>query len=478
MRILNVRLGLATNSSSTHSLIFLPKGASAGEVSTDGPQEYGWDYFQLTTPETKLDYLAQSLFQQLKGEMGEEIARTVAREWSGSCPIVDGYVDHQSAYTFPRGWDGKGIDRDFFNDFKTFLLRDDIVVAGGNDNDEGELPVLSTGGVRKFETNNLPTESYSAPWVARKDGDYWTLFNRHNGAKIRMTFKGEEFDVIPQRSTAPELVDIKITDYCPFACSYCYQDSTLEGKHASDGWLTALAYQLAGLNVFEVAIGGGEPTLHPKFVDILQAFRRCNIVPNFTTKNLGWLKGGEQTEEILKLAGAFAFSAEKAGAVHELAALLERRGIDHRPYVSNYRPVTIQHVVGVSDEAEFQEVLLACRAHDFQITLLGYKMVGRGPEFGVKPSSKWLTIVKKVCEGGYLRVGIDTALADRHWDDLIAVGVPAVCMTRVEGQFSCYIDAVAQTINTSSYTVLPGVNIGVHPSTAQIRDLYQLLSGC
>lgn len=475
MKILNVRLGLATNSSSTHSLIFLPKGAKASEISeSNGRQCYGWDYFQLTMPESKLDYLAQSLYQQLKYEVGEEIAKTVAKEWSGRPIDVEGYVDHQSQWTFPRDWEGKGINKEFFEDFKTFLVRDDIVIAGGNDNDEGEPEALSTGGVTPAGLNKMPEEAYGCPFVARKDGDYWTIFNRSNGAKIRMTFKGHDFDVVPKRSSAPELIDIKITDYCPFECAYCYQGSTKEGKHADDGWLTSLAYKLKDMQVFEVAIGGGEPTLHPNFVEILRHFRWNNIVPNFTTKNLGWLKDKKKADEILKHAGAFAYSCEKAEDVNELASILKKRKIEHQECYTNYRAITVQHVVGVAEEEEFRKILMACAEHHFQLTLLGYKMVGRGPEFGAKPSSKWLDIVKEVCEEKYLRVGIDTALADRHWDDLIAAGVPSHCMTRVEGQFSCYIDAVTRTINTSSYTDKPGLDIG-NVYRQDIAELYQAL---
>jgi len=63
----------------------------------------------------------------------------------------------------------------------------------------------------------------------------------------------------------------------------------------------------------------------------------------------------------------------------------------------------------------------------------------------------WLQIVASLCKKKGLQVGIDTALADEHWQHLLAAGVPEWCMTRKEGQFSCYIDAVAGKIGPSSY---------------------------
>ena len=57
MKILNVPLGLATNSSSTHSIVFLPRGVRARPVDPrDGSQCYGWDCFQLVDPDRKRDY--------------------------------------------------------------------------------------------------------------------------------------------------------------------------------------------------------------------------------------------------------------------------------------------------------------------------------------------------------------------------------------------------------------------------------------
>ena len=53
MRIHNVRLGFATNSSSTHSLIFLPK---AQDNYNEGG--FGWDNFTLASKEANLDFVA------------------------------------------------------------------------------------------------------------------------------------------------------------------------------------------------------------------------------------------------------------------------------------------------------------------------------------------------------------------------------------------------------------------------------------
>jgi organic radical activating enzyme len=468
MKILNVRLGLATNSSSTHSLVFLPKGVNAEEIdSSCGDYSFGWDPFQLTNKDSKNRYLSSSLFTQLKKDLGAETAESVTREWCGTEPnqnkectddLADGYVDHQSALAFPHNWDGKGINKDFFDDFMKFIMRDNIIIAGGNDNsgDEEDPPILHAGGIVPAMLDSLPTEDYQSPRVARKDGEYWTIFNRENGSKIRITFEGDEFQLKLKRSSSPELIDVKITNYCSFNCEYCYQDSTKQGKHGDTAWIKSLALKLKEEQVFEVALGGGETTLHPDFVDILKEFRENGVVPNFTTKNFGWLKDYEKYRAAMNYAGAFAFSCETAADVEKLGSivLVNKEKDKSNNIVSSYfsEKVTIQHVIGTANEEEFREILLACSKHMLPITLLGYKQVGRGPGFKLKPSSKWLEIISEVLKKKYIRIGIDTALADAHWDELIKAGVKEKFMTRKEGQFSCYIDAVEKTINTSSYT--------------------------
>lgn len=474
VKILNVRYGLATNSSSTHSLVFLPPGVSSRGSGSDG-QEYGWDFFQLTDRDAKLAYLSQSLYQQLRATVADLSAASIARDWTGVSPAGDGYVDHQSELTFPMDWAGKPLDREFFEAFKNFALRDDMVICGGNDNTVERPEALDDGGRDTGMFGLIPLESYHTPTVARRDGSYWTLFNRANGHKTRLTFEGTEWTGMPVRSAAPELVDVKITDHCPFGCSYCYQDSTHDGKHGSEDWIRRLAYALGEMRVFEVAIGGGEPTLHPKFVEILRAFRSQHVVPNFTTKNLAWLRDAKKRDEIMAQAGAFAYSVETAKDVEMLAEALKAAGVEPDQDRASGGRATVQHVVGVAAEKEFRAILNACSEHGITLTLLGYKMVGRGPSFGTKPSSRWLDIVAAVTKKKYLRVGIDTALADRHWNDLIRAGVPAYMMTRKEGQFSCYIDAVERKMHVSSYSGVDGIGLpewlDVSGVTAAYRDL-------
>src|SRR5208337_1538607 len=83
-------------------------------------------------------------------------------------------------------------------------------------------------------------------------------------------------------SPVPETVDISITDKCGFGCSYCYQDSQPGRDHGRKELVETV---LKGFDQppYQIAIGGGEPTIHPDFEYILRMARELGTVPNYTT---------------------------------------------------------------------------------------------------------------------------------------------------------------------------------------------------
>ena len=452
MRIHNVRLGFATNSSSTHSIIFLKPGQRPEDTAHGG--EFGWDFWTAASQASKRQYVALHLYDALRSQLSEEVALAVVESWvkdfertpsgdysyNGIGPA--GYVDHQSAYILPQSWDGKGVDKAFFDEFMRFFMRDDVAILGGNDNTDESHPLDSGGFVLPLERDGR------AEFVARKDDkqNYWTLFDRGSGAKIRFSFEDPMSQRVVSKASAPELVDLKITDFCPYGCAFCYQGSTHAGQHASVGAISTAAAALAKMKVFEVAIGGGEPTMHPKFVDILETFRHFGIVPNFTTKNLAWLRDAAVWPKVTKIIGGFAYSVDKAEDVRKLAALLETNGVDAGL-------ASIQYVMGSTHLYSLTDIVRACAAAHLRLTLLGYKTTGRGSTFKPEKYDGWLdTIVHlRDKERVYVNIGVDTALASESQSALDAAGIHRHLYATREGAFSMYLDAVEMKLGPSSY---------------------------
>lgn len=281
MKIHNIRFGLATNSSSTHSLIFIDKPTKSGkqrplvDSGFDGEaidefgtplgtkaSEFGWQFFTAASEDAKRTYLSIALYTELNRNLPEDIAEMICKSWAGAEP--KGYIDHQSVWTFPKTFDGKFIHKQFFDELKEFVLQKNLVILGGNDNTTKTHPYG-----RGFRLP-IPHESRDN-WVARKDEKYgfWTLFNRDDGTKIRFSFDDKfgfnNEEKIPKKASTPELCDVKLTNFCPFGCEWCYQDSTKEGKHGDISYINKLIYKLKELECYEIAcLSGNTVIFSPK----------------------------------------------------------------------------------------------------------------------------------------------------------------------------------------------------------------------
>lgn len=457
MLIHNLRIGFATNSSSTHSIIFMRPDAKVVDNDCKAA-EFGWKYFTAVSPEAKKLYVATTLFSNLQSRIGSYMARLVVKELCGIDfdRFDNGHVDHQSRITIPRGrercdYDTPPVNEEYLKEFTYYLMRPGVAILGGNDNGGSDHPSQSAG------------EELSALWpicewgslqhvVARKDEKYgyWTLFDQSNGNKVRFQFS-DEASPAPSKAFAPELVDLKITSRCPFVDApcypYCYQDSSPKQAHADENTIGRYLYALEELGVFEVAIGGGEPTFHPQFVSILRDCRRCDIVPNFTTRSLHWLRDVNMARQVEETVGGFAYSVNTADDVDNLHVALKNAAW------KNVARVSIQHVVGSS--YYLQEIIKAAAQHDMSVTLLGFKSHGRGGKPAVESATKdWLEQVVELRDKRqiYCRIGADTKLIESVTPaQLREASVDPILVTPGEGKFSAYIDAVEDKFGPSSF---------------------------
>ncbi len=441
MYVHNIRRGFATNSSSTHSMVFIPKGERTKRDKQLEQGCFGWQEFAAVSPNARALWLSAHLVQNASPTCGRDVARALAHSWLGVDPsaLVDVYVDHQSAIDLPKGWDGLGVNKQFFDELKEFVLQDGMVVLGGNDNQdtqEGPIDyraVLSVDGRQDHKT------------VARKDSrGWWAIFDRRDGTKYHVSFGDKDLSKVdPDKSDVPELVDVKITDFCPYECSFCYQASTKKGRHADMSDIQQIAFVLSEMQTFEVALGGGETTLHPKFLEILETFQRYGVVPNFTTRNLAWLRDPAYAQRVMNTVGAWAFSTEDADQVKKLGALLTTL-----EWPRDKSP-NVQYIVGVGSAYQFENVLKETLNAGLKVTLLGPKTTGRGKDHSWD-KFEWFKIIREMNKKG-LDIGIDTALAQKFSEELKKAKVPEWCYQKEEGKFSMYIDAVEKTVSPSSY---------------------------
>lgn len=118
---------------------------------------------------------------------------------------------------------------------------------------------------------------------------YYTLFNKKTGFFIRCEFAGAS-EPFWARS-GPELIDISICSWCDKECSFCYRNANTSGTFMSIKDFRDIIKQSNEMGVYQVALGGGNPNQHPKFIDLLKICREeFGIVPSYTTNGRGMTK--------------------------------------------------------------------------------------------------------------------------------------------------------------------------------------------
>jgi hypothetical protein len=458
MQIFNVRLGFATNSSSAHSVIIVEGPGALQEMPPDG--SHGWENFTLTSETRKKRYLAAQIYCSLIHTLPRSLATVIATHWAG-LPIVEltddmfAYdseapwleVDHESVWDIPHGYNTDKPDREFVRDLQAFLLRKDVVVLGGNDNDDAHPDAEAGDKVRMPFSTDLNESA-----VCRKDKKYgyWSIFNKHNGTKIRFCFQHGPKKMAPAKAYAPELVDLKITDRCNCGCNFCYQESTPDGKHADMKMLSRAINAMAQHKVFEVAIGGGDPTTHPHFHELLEKCAKNGITPNFSTRDHEWLDNPVNRDVFQKCGGAIAISAGDPFTVR-------RVGAQKLLYRLDRGRAAIHYVMGTRSLSTLEDMLRACHEVHLPIVLLGYKKIGtKAAKFaagwGMNKIDGWEDILIKLREEGKCpRVSVDTALLEAQPQAFQKMGIPDILMMPQEGTFSMYVDAVEGKAGPSSY---------------------------
>lgn len=470
MRIHNFRAGFATNSSSSHSVILLAPN-KIGAFTGRGPEDrdsYGWDQFVLASGEAKLRYLAAQFMQSYWRDPAAraDIIERFDEELSGFATSLDLSdddppitIDHQSAWKLPTPFNPAFADA-----FIRFFRSPQVVVLGGNDNEDNDFAI-------PFGTvewgSSIPSDCSNRTFVAREDDGVWVIFDQRSGTKVRLSFDTSRLmprapgeysasdDIVATdpdytKARAPELVDLKITDWCNRGCQFCYQSSTKDGLHAPIADILRVVDMLAEMEVMEIALGGGEPTAHPDFPDIMRYIRSKGIVPNFTTFSDAWLLNSRIVEAVAETVGAIGVSCHDAkglALVKRIAMLFNNGEIDR--YDPDAR-VVAQHVVGAVPMDVTATFIQEAAKANLPILLLGYKDVGFGRDFRRRDEDV-VDRIRAACEDRYMSLSVDTALLDQYPDLIDAVRSVRALAASPEGKFSCYVDAVTGRMGPSSY---------------------------
>lgn len=476
MKITFYREGFANNSSSSHSIIF----SSSANVSDDYYYgDFGWDFFTCKTREAKESYLLSTLKSNFPRKNRIYFDRWVKLYLNDVFEDIDslyklnveGYgIDHQSIITLPNDYSNPNFPSvEFFTDLHKELISNEYVILGGNDNsdnshtysDEHQYVEKRNNIIDLLERlTDIGGQIYCVKDYNTRE---WVLSRRDTGTIAKFCFDydlkqgysesiedlldSHDSPLYDMKSSFPYLVDLKITDSCPFNCMWCYQSSTPMGVHADANFIMDnILPELRRANVFEVVIGGGEPTVHPHLLEIVSAFSDARFKIGITTKNYQFGKTQEDKNVLAKI-NSIAISCNSLKELKKVEYWL------NNILVHNYDnpDIYIQTILGLMDLDELNTFLDYASKLDIEcVTLLGYKNFGFGNNF--KPNDlgdKWIELIKKY--SNYISFGIDSVIARQYRSILNYHGVHSEYLVGTEGKQTCYVNAVEKYVAPSSF---------------------------
>lgn len=469
-RFVNLRLGHACNSSSTHSILVLPPKHPTPQDDTND-YDFGWDYFTAASRETKMAWFYFATIQSLSAQVGTELAHSIMKnEFGLEFPTDDwdtGYVDHDSVVSLPHGEAGF----EYLKALHDVLVKDNVVVLGGNDNDDvvhplSKVPESHEVGAYRGYGIEFPRGGVSDQLKYRLDGDMFTLYNPETGARSSV-----DFGLTPPSPRSPMLADIKVTGWCDKGCKACYQASTTDGVHGRTGDIYRVIDWLADNDCFEIALGGGEPTEHPDIDRIIARARYSvgrgadkGMSVSLTTRNIAALTDPKNWSVFSPLSGVAASTESAAEAERWIKSWPYRYRsswvdkiitpdrvhlfFDEGGYEREGPALSIQVIDGLVSKTTLTKMHNLALAYGVRITVLGYKETGFGANVKPRYKGAWLEVFNKAQETrDYGQVGgveaIDTVIAREYAQDLKRIGVWRMSVIDTEGVWSRYYDCTA-----------------------------------
>lgn len=240
----------------------------------------------------------------------------------------------------------------------------------------------------------------------RKGPDGLHLFNRQSGINILLD------SVIPAKSdwtNSPRQVSIALTNDCNLRCSHCYapkHKSTL-AKDKVEDWML----QLDELGTFGIGFGGGEPTLHPAFVELCKfGFEKTNLAITLTTH------GHTLTEKLIDdLSDSVNFMRVSMDGTYSTYEAIRKRPfgrlLEKMELLKDSIPFGINYVVNRQSVADLNDAINLAESYGAQeFLLLPEVPVGLGKQIDVETLSALKDKITKY--QGNLRLSISSDYKD------------------------------------------------------------------
>lgn len=480
MKVLFFRETSASNSSDDHRIVMLKSKGSDREPAY--PWCYGREDFFLASKKQKQRYLQIILgqaFHQLLDDL--DMPTVVARykkfyeennfkEILGKAHINKGHshemfdlvgeIGHQSSlppvYDFYEAgtfYGGLHLCVDFYKEMFKDILRDDVAIEGGDDCDHYVYSCVDYAKPYIMYYNWL-RGCHSARVYARKDSSgVWVLSSRNNGVFLL------RFDDKPMEPLQiPYLVDLNVTEWCNYNCSFCYRGCTEKGKTVDPVLCSKIIANLTLCGVAELVLGSGntahlfrDDKKYSSLRDYTDDFR-CSGATYSVSTTLNWqsfldLYRKIDLLEFIRPLDSLAVSI--TDAPEDKWEQLRKLADFVMLYAKGNFIVKFQFIPELLEPAARKKLM---KAFQYELLcLLGYKSTGRGKDRIPKALDDDFWQLLKNYNTFYLTV--DATFAETYKDKLVAFnGENEIRTCRQEGICSCFLDPLRNRLYENSHS--------------------------
>lgn len=257
---------------------------------------------------------------------------------------------------------------------------------------------------------------------------------------------------VPQEvySPVPENLEFKLTEVCGFGCSYCYMSSTTKGKHAPLALLEKVFMDL-DMPPYEIAFGGGEPTLHPELPAFLELCRKHGTVPNYTTS------GTNLTQEIADATVAHVGGVALTYHRHKGIEWFMKTWQAWREVLPAHKRLNIHVIFNKHFAESLTELMLGFNKAGIAnnqlklVVLAYYPDVGRATTAELPQKLVYNTVAPQLLRA-MVEQGIEVAFSEGMLPYFLShpeIGLNLDMAGPAEGRFSCAIDNMGRVTKSS-----------------------------
>lgn len=246
----------------------------------------------------------------------------------------------------------------------------------------------------------------------------------------------------PPSPLFPESIDLKITNKCELNCPFCHENSSISGSHGDIFRICSLLRPLPpGV---EIAIGGGNPMLHPELETFLRWLQQQGLIANITINS----------RQLISYQNKL-YTYRKEKLIHGLGISFDNKHpIDLSKFIDSN---TVFHLIAGYHSVNDLTYLMN-KYDTIKVLILGYKQFKRGTEFFNKNKENICNNLRelevRIAELLYNtnllisfdnlaleQLNINNKLAKEYWEQHYMGD---------DGRFTMYIDGVDETYAISS----------------------------